>query len=462
MDATTLTALCPLDGRYAEQVKALHALFCEQNMIKERLQIEIAWLKTLSNEKNILEITPFQNRILAKLDRIVEEFSLEDAMAVKAIEKKTHHDVKALEYWLKNRLAQHKDTQSISEFVHFACTSEDINNLCYGVILKKARDTIILPNLDSLIKKLSQMAKRFAKQPMVGRTHGQVATPTTLGKELANIVYRLNRQRQQLVKQIILGKINGAVGNYNAHYVAYPNVNWEKKAKHFVETLGLSFNPYTTQIEPHDYMAELYQILVRINTILIDLCRDLWGYMSLGYFVQETSADEVGSSTMPHKINPIDFENAEGNLGLANALLQHFSEKLPISRFQRDLTDSTVLRNIGMSLGYTLLSYQSCLNGLTKLHVQPATLNNELTNYWILLAEPIQTVMRRYGLSRPYEKLKALTHQKEPITQEKLAHFINQLSIPEAAKKKLLALTPANYLGHAEKLAQKAIKKNTR
>lgn len=462
MDATTLTALCPLDGRYAQQVKALHALFCEQNLIKERLQIEIAWLKALSNEKNILEITPFSNRILAKLDRIVKEFSIEDAVAVKAIEMKTHHDVKALEYWLKNRLAQHKDTQPISEFVHFACTSEDINNLCYGVILKKARDKIIVPNLDSLIKKLSQMAKRFAKQPMVGRTHGQVATPTTLGKELANIVYRLNRQRQQLVKQLILGKINGAVGNYNAHYVAYPNVNWEKNAKHFVETLGLSFNPYTTQIEPHDYMAELYQILVRINTILIDLCRDIWGYMSLGYFVQETTADEVGSSTMPHKINPIDFENAEGNLGLANALLQHFSEKLPISRFQRDLTDSTVLRNIGMGLGYTLLSYQSCLNGLTKLHVDPATLTNELTNYWILLAEPIQTVMRRYGLSRPYEQLKALTRQKEPITQEKLANFINQLGIPEAAKKTLLTLTPANYLGHAEKLAQKAIKKHSR
>lgn len=460
MDISTLTALCPLDGRYAQQVKVLRELFCEQNLIKERLRIEIAWLKILSSEKNISEIAPFSNQILTILDRIVEKFSIEDAKAVKAIEMKTHHDVKALEYWLKDRLAHEKSTELISEFVHFSCTSEDINNLCYGVMLKKARDKIILPNLDSLIKKLSQLAKRFAKQPMVGRTHGQVATPTTLGKELANIVYRLNRQRQQLVKQPILGKINGAVGNYNAHYVAYPNVNWEKNAKRFVETLGLSFNPYTTQIEPHDYMAELYQILVRINTILIDLCRDIWGYMSLGYFVQTTTADEVGSSTMPHKINPIDFENAEGNLGLANALLQHFSEKLPISRFQRDLTDSTVLRNIGMGLGYAILSYQSCLNGLSKLHVHPATLTNELTNHWMLLAEPIQTVMRCYGLSHSYEQLKLLTRQKEPITQKKLVHFINQLNLPEVAKVKLLKLTPTNYLGHAEKLAKEAIKKH--
>ena len=453
---TPLTALSPLDGRYQSKVAPLRALFSEWALIRFRVKVEVEWLKALAAEPVLAEVPPFSAATLAALDTLVDNFSAADGAAVKAIEATTNHDVKAVEYFLKERLAGNAEVVKVSEFIHFACTSEDINNLCHALMLKGARDDVMLPMLDSLIARLTSQAHDLAAMPMLAHTHGQPASPTTLGKELANVVHRLRRARDTIAKVSLLGKINGAVGNYNAHLVAYPDVQWEMFARHFVEQLGLTFNPYTIQIEPHDAMAELFDAFARVNTILIDLNRDVWGYISLGYFKQITKAGEIGSSTMPHKVNPIDFENAEGNLGLANAVLRHLSEKLPISRWQRDLTDSTVLRNMGVALGYTLLAYDSCLKGLNKLEPNPAKLAADLDANWEVLAEPIQTVMRRYNVSGAYEQLKELTRGKAGINRGTLAAFINGLSgIPDAEKKRLLALTPANYIGKAAELAKR-------
>jgi adenylosuccinate lyase len=417
--------------------------------------VEVEWLKALAAHPEIKEIAPFSKNTLKELDKVVADFGEADAAEVKKIEDTTNHDVKALEYWLKKRFDANAEVRKASEFVHFACTSEDINNLSHGLMLKSARDVVILSALDSIIARLAKLAKQLAGSAMLAHTHGQPATPTTLGKELANVVYRLRRQRKQLAKTEILGKINGAVGNFNAHLSAYPEVDWETFAKKFVEKLGLLYNPYTIQIEPHDAMSELFDVLKRINSILIDLDRDVWGYISLGYFKQKVKAGEIGSSTMPHKVNPIDFENSEGNLGLANAVLSHLSEKLPISRWQRDLSDSTVLRNMGVAFGYSLLAYESCLKGLDKLEVNAKRLAEDLDANWDVLAEPIQTVMRRYGLENPYEQLKALTRGKGGISKETLHKFINALKIPKEAKDRLLSMTPANYLGKAVAMAKR-------
>jgi len=455
MQPSVITALSPLDGRYHAKVEPLRFYFSEFALIRFRVHVEIAWLKALSNDPGITEVPSFSATTIAQLDNLAANFSTEDAEAVKTIEATTNHDVKAVEYWLKQTLASNKEVVKVAEFIHFACTSEDINNLSHGLMLKSSLDKVMLPALDRIIARLIELAHQLADVPMLARTHGQPATPTTLGKEIANTVYRLQRGRERLAAVAILGKINGAVGNYNAHLAAYPNVDWEKFAQSFVEKLGLVFNPYTTQIEPHDCMAELFDAYARINTILLDLNRDIWGYISIGYFKQKTKADEVGSSTMPHKVNPIDFENSEGNLGIANALLRHLSEKLPVSRWQRDLTDSTVLRNMGVALGHTLLAYDSCLKGLNKLDVNMAQLAADLDNAWEVLAEPIQTVMRRYGVANPYEQLKALTRGKSGITRETLHQFIAGLSIPQAEKDRLLTLMPRNYTGKAYELAER-------
>jgi len=455
MNFSAITALSPLDGRYQIKVEPLRIYFSEFALIRYRIQVEVAWIKALSNEPGIFEVPPFSSETNTQLDNLVANFSVADGEAVKAIEATTNHDVKAVEYWLKQKLADNAEIAKVAEFIHFACTSEDINNLSHGLMLKSSREQVMLPALDKIIHRLIDLAHQLADVPMLARTHGQPATPTTLGKEIANVVYRLQRGRKQLVAVSILGKINGAVGNYNAHLSAYPDLDWEKFAQLFVEKLGLEFNPYTTQIEPHDTIAELFDAYARINTILLDLNRDIWGYISLGYFKQKTKAGEVGSSTMPHKVNPIDFENSEGNLGIANALLRHLSEKLPVSRWQRDLTDSTVLRNMGVALGHTLLAYDSCAKGLDKLDVNPTRLLTDLDNTWEVLAEPIQTVMRRYGVANPYEQLKALTRGKSGITKETLRQFVANLSIPEAEKDRLLALTPRNYIGKACTLAAK-------
>jgi adenylosuccinate lyase len=453
---TPLTALSPLDGRYQSKVAPLRALFSEWALIRFRVQVEIEWLKALAAEPTLAEVPPFSAATIATLDTLVKNFSETDGERVKAIEATTNHDVKAVEYFLKERLAGHAEVVKVAEFIHFACTSEDINNLCHALMLKHARDGVMLPALDGVITRLTGQAHDLAALSMLAHTHGQPASPTTLGKELANVVHRLRRGRECIAKVALLGKINGAVGNYNAHLAAYPDVQWEAFARSFVEHLGLTFNPYTIQIEPHDAMAELFDAYARVNTILIDLNRDVWGYISLGYFKQKTRAGEIGSSTMPHKVNPIDFENAEGNLGLANAVLRHLSEKLPISRWQRDLTDSTVLRNMGVALGYTLLAYDSCLKGLNKLEANPARLAEDLDANWEVLAEPIQTVMRRYNVSGAYEQLKELTRGKAGINRDTLAVFINGLSgIPDTEKKRLLALTPENYIGKAAELAKK-------
>lgn len=453
MNSTVITALSPLDGRYHSKVEPLRFYFSEFALIRFRVQVEVAWLKALSDDPEIAEVPAFSAVTHAQLDDLTVNFSVEDAAAVKTIEATTNHDVKAVEYWLKQKLAGNAEVVKVAEFIHFACTSEDINNLSHGLMLKLSLEEVMLPALDKIITRLIELAHQLADVAMLARTHGQPATPTTLGKEIANTVYRLQRGRETLAAVAILGKINGAVGNYNAHLSAYPDLDWEKFAQSFVEKLGLQFNPYTTQIEPHDTMAELFDAYARINTILLDLNRDIWGYISLGYFKQKTKADEVGSSTMPHKVNPIDFENSEGNLGIANALLRHLSEKLPVSRWQRDLTDSTVLRNMGVALGHTLLAYDSCLKGLNKLDVNTAQLAADLDNAWEILAEPIQTVMRRYGVANPYEQLKALTRGKGGITQAALHQFIAGLSIPEAEKNRLLAMTPRNYIGKARDLA---------
>lgn len=451
-----IAALSPLDGRYAKSVEALRPVFSEYGLMRARVRVELSWLKALAAEPKIVEVPPFDEAVLAEIDDVIAGFSLEDAAAVKAIEATTNHDVKAIEYWLKERFAGVPAVSAVSEFIHFACTSEDINNLSHALMLREARDEVLLPKLAEVSDKLRSLAHELAAVPMMSRTHGQPATPTTLGKEVANVLYRLERQAKQLSAQEFLGKINGAVGNYNAHMVAYPDVDWEGHCRRFVEEdLGLTFNPYTIQIEPHDYMAEFFQAVSRINTILIDFNRDVWGYISLGYFKQKVKAGEVGSSTMPHKVNPIDFENSEGNLGMANAVLAFLSEKLPVSRWQRDLTDSTVLRNMGVGIGYAVLGLAAHLRGLNKLEANPAALAADLDATWELLAEPIQTVMRRYGVANPYEKLKDLTRGKGGITPEVLASFIRDLDIPDDAKQQLLDLTPASYVGKAENLAKR-------
>ncbi len=455
MNFSAITALSPLDGRYHTKVESLRLYFSEFALIRYRVLVEVTWLKALANEADIAEIEPFSTATTDLLDKLVDNFSVSDGEAIKTIETTTNHDVKAIEYWLKQKLEDNAEIASANEFIHFACTSEDINNLAHGLMLKSSLNQVMIPAFDRIISRLIELAHQLADIPMLARTHGQAATPTTLGKEIANIVYRLRRARKQLVAIEILGKINGAVGNYNAHLSAYPSFDWEEFARRFVEKLGLTFNPYTTQIEPHDTIAELFNAYARINTILLDLNRDIWGYISLGYFKQKTNANEVGSSTMPHKVNPIDFENSEGNLGIANALLHHFSEKLPVSRWQRDLTDSTVLRSMGVALGHTLLAYDSCLKGLNKLEANLGRIYHDLDSAWEVLAEPIQTVMRRYGVANPYEQLKALTRGKAGITQEMLHQFIADLNIPDEARKRLLAMTPQNYVGKASILARR-------
>jgi adenylosuccinate lyase len=454
MSFTMLTALSPLDGRYASKVDALRPQFSEYGLIRRRLQVEIEWLKALAAEPHFAEIPAFSPATVAALDALVAGFQPEHAAEVKAIEAVTNHDVKALEYWIKEKLAGNAEVTRVSEFIHFACTSEDINNLSHALMLKAGRDEVLLPSLDKVITRLRELAHQLADVPMMSRTHGQPATPSTMGKEMANVVYRLSRARERIAAVGLLGKINGAVGNYNAHLAAYPGYDWEGFAKKFVESLGLEFNPYTIQIEPHDAMAELFDAFARTNTILIDLDRDVWGYISLGFFKQKVKAGEIGSSTMPHKVNPIDFENSEGNLGLANAVLKHLAEKLPISRWQRDLTDSTVLRNMGVGLGYALLGYDSLLRGLSKLEANAQCMMDDLDANWELLAEPIQTVMRRYGIANPYEKLKELTRGQR-VSREGMQAFVATLEIPEAARAELLKLTPWDYTGKAAELAKR-------
>ena len=453
MPLSTLSALSPLDGRYAAKTDALRPILSEAGFMHHRVKVEIAWLQALS-QAGLREITPFSTSASALLDKLATDFSEADAARIKAIEAVTNHDVKAVEYWLKEQVKDVPELVAASEFIHFACTSEDINNTSHGMMLKAARDQVMLPNLQAVITRLTTLAHDNAALPMLSRTHGQPASPTTLGKEIANVVARLRRAQQRIAGVEILGKMNGAVGNYNAHLSAYPEIDWENFSRNVIEQrLGLTFNPYTIQIEPHDYMAELFDAIARANTVLLDLNRDLWGYISLGYFKQRLKAGEIGSSTMPHKVNPIDFENSEGNLGLANAILKHMAEKLPISRWQRDLTDSTVLRNIGVAFGYTLLAYDSCLRGLNKLEVNPVRLAEDLDATWEVLAEPVQTVMRRYGVENPYEQLKELTRGKG-ISKDGLRDFISGLAIPPEAKKLLLQMTPSNYIGIAEKLAR--------
>jgi adenylosuccinate lyase len=456
MSLSPLTALSPLDGRYAPKVAPLRALFSEYALIRFRVLVEIEWLKALAAEPQIAEVPAFSPATIEELDRLAREFSEADAARVKAIEAETNHDVKAIEYFLKERLAGAAEVSRVAEFIHFACTSEDINNLCHALMLDRARREVMLPQLDRVVARMRALAHELADVPMLAHTHGQPASPTTLGKELANVVHRLERARVRIANVELLGKANGAVGNYNAHLAAYPDVDWETFARGMVTRLGLAFNPYTIQIEPHDALAELFDAYARANTVLVDLARDLWGYIALGYFRQKLKAGEVGSSTMPHKVNPIDFENAEGNLGLANALLRHMSDKLPVSRWQRDLTDSTVLRNMGVALGHTLLAYDSCLRGLGKLEASRERLAQDLDANWEVLAEPIQTVMRRYGVEGAYEQLKALTRGKEGITRESLHRFIENLpGIPEHERRRLLALTPATYIGKAAELARR-------
>ncbi len=453
MSASALTALSPLDGRYAAKVENLRPIFSEYGLMKRRVLVEVRWLLALSDDARIGEVAPFSAAARDALNAIADGFSVDDAARIKSIERTTNHDVKAVEYFIKERIAGSAELAKASEFVHFACTSEDINNLAYALMLRDARNDVLLPTLDTVITKLRDLAHALAGEPMLSRTHGQTASPTTLGKELANVVARLDRQRKQIASVEIAGKINGAVGNYNAHVVSYPDIDWPAFSKHFVESLGLQWNAYTTQIEPHDGVAELGDAIRRANTILIDFARDVWGYISLGYFRQALKAGEVGSSTMPHKVNPIDFENAEGNFGIANALFAHFSEKLPISRWQRDLTDSTVLRALGTAFGHTQVALESLLRGIGKLNPDPARLAADLDASFEVLAEAVQTVMRRHGLPEPYEQLKALT-RGERITRATLTKFVEGLALPDDAKQRLLALTPATYIGVARKLAE--------
>jgi len=447
-----LTAISPIDGRYANKVEELRPIFSEYGLIRSRVQVEVRWLQALANHPLITEVRPFSDSATRLLNTIVSDFSETDAQRVKDIEKTTNHDVKAIEYLLKEKIAGCAELEQVSEFIHFACTSEDINNLSYALMLKEGRE-IIVAQISDCIDALKKLAVETAGQPMLSRTHGQSATPTTVGKEFANVAARMLRQKEQLQAVALLGKINGAVGNYNAHCIAYPDVDWAEFAQNFVECLGLQWNPYTIQIEPHDYIAEFFHALSRFNTILLDFDRDIWGYISLGYFKQKTIAGEIGSSTMPHKVNPIDFENSEGNLGLANALFAFLAEKLPVSRWQRDLTDSTVLRNIGVGIAHTSIAIQASLKGISKLQINVDAIEADLNANWEVLAEPIQTVMRRYGIEQPYEKLKELTRGQR-ITPEQMQAFIEKLEIPAKAKASLLELTPRSYIGYAEKLAK--------
>ena len=452
---SALTAISPIDGRYSLQTEPLRATFSEYGLIHKRVEIEILWLMSLSKDKEIKEVPRFSAKTSSKLKNIIKNFSLKDAQAIKKIEKITNHDVKAIEYWLKDVLKKEKEIVNVSEFIHFACTSEDINNLAYALMLKESLQKVLIPSIGSIIKQTSKYSNKYSNIPMLAKTHGQTASPTVLGKEFANFTYRLERQILQLKNQKILGKINGAVGNYNSHVSAYPKKNWIKFSKKFIESIGLVYNPYTTQIEPHDFMAEIFHIISRINTILIDLNRDIWTYISIGYFKQKTIKKEVGSSTMPHKINPIDFENSEGNLGMSNSLLMHFSEKLPISRLQRDLTDSTVLRNIGLAFSFSLIAYNSCLKGLSKLEINKVRIDRDLDQAWEILAEPIQTIMRKNKIKNPYEKLKDLTRGNQNINKDSLHKFIKLLKLPKEDKNYLLDLTPHNYIGIASSLARK-------
>ena len=447
-----LTAISPIDGRYAGKVEALRPIFSEYGLIRFRVQVEIRWLQALSNHPAIAEVPPFSEAANRVLNNLVSDFSEADAQRVKDIEKTTNHDVKAVEYLLKEKIAGHAELEQVSEFIHFACTSEDINNLSYALMLKEGRE-IIVGQITDCIEAIKNIAHDTAGQPMLSRTHGQSASPTTTGKEFANVVARMLRQKDQLEAVELMGKINGAVGNYNAHSVAYPDVDWAEFSKNFVHSLGLCWNAYTIQIEPHDYIAEFFHALSRFNTILLDFDRDIWSYIALGYFRQKTLAGEIGSSTMPHKVNPIDFENSEGNLGIANALFGFLSDKLPVSRWQRDLTDSTVLRNIGVGIAHTNIAIQSTLKGISKLQINTEAIEADLNANWEVLAEPIQTVMRRYGIEKPYEKLKELTRGQR-ITPEQMQAFVEKLDIPAEAKQALLALTPRGYTGYAEKLAQ--------
>ena len=448
MELTRLTAISPVDGRYGEKSADLQEIFSEFGLIRYRVEVEIRWFQALAANPGIPEVPEFSEAATTFLGQVIQDFSVEDAERVKEIERTTNHDVKAVEYFLKEKLAAQSELAKHMEFIHFACTSEDINNLAYALMLKRARETVLLPLMDRVIDAIADQAHRHADLPMLARTHGQTASPTTLGKEMANTVYRLRRQRAQAAAVEILGKINGAVGNYNAHRVAYPEVDWPAHAQAYIGGLGLNWNPYTTQIEPHDYIAELFDAISRFNTVLVDFSRDVWGYISLGYFRQRLVEGEVGSSTMPHKVNPIDFENAEGNLGVANALFGHLAAKLPISRWQRDLTDSTVLRNLGVGVAHSLIAYNALLKGIGKLDVNPERLHRDLDENWEVLAEAIQTVMRRYGIEQPYEKLKTLTRGKR-VDAQALKAFVDTLDLPEAARAELVSLTPWAYCGNA-------------
>jgi adenylosuccinate lyase len=454
MDLTSLTAVSPIDGRYGSKTEALRPIFSEYGLIHHRVLVEVRWLQMLANHPAIAEVPPFSEKSLNQLNQIAEKFSVEDAQRVKNIERTTNHDVKAVEYFLKEKIEGNQELEAVSEFIHFACTSEDINNLSHALMLREARTQIILPAMDELIDAISRLAHDLAEVPLLSRTHGQPASPSTMGKEMANVAHRLSRQREQLIAVPILGKINGAVGNYNAHLASYPEIDWQAEAEKFVTSLGIGWNPYTTQIEPHDYIAEMFDCVARFNTILIDFDRDIWAYISNGYFKQRTVEGEVGSSTMPHKVNPIDFENSEGNLGLANAVFQHLASKLPISRWQRDLTDSTVLRNLGVGVGYALIAYGSTMRGISKLEINEAVLAADLDCNWEVLAEPIQTIMRRYGIEKPYEKLKELTRGKR-VDAQGMAQFIDTLELPDTVKAQMKQWTPANYIGNAAAQARK-------
>ncbi|SIN93370.1 Adenylosuccinate lyase [Sulfurivirga caldicuralii] len=453
MELTPLTAISPVDGRYGSRTEPLRSIFSEYGLIKYRVRVEVSWLKMLANHPGIPEVPKLSAEALNHLNQLVDNFTLEMAEQVKEIERTTNHDVKAVEYFIKSHLEKHPELDKIKEFVHFACTSEDINNLSYALMMKEAREQVLVPQMDKLVDTLADMAESMATIPMLSRTHGQPASPTTVGKEFANVAYRLARQAKQLRDVQIMGKINGAVGNYNAHLSAYPDINWYELSEQFVRSLGLAWNPYTIQIEPHDWMAEYFHVLMRFNTVLIDFDRDVWGYISLGFFKQKTVAGEIGSSTMPHKVNPIDFENSEGNLGLANALFDHLAQKLPISRWQRDLTDSTVLRNLGVGVGHMIIALSATMKGLSKLEVNEERLLADLDENWEVLAEPIQTVMRRYGIEQPYEKLKELTRGRR-VDKAIMQAFVDDLDLPEEAKQRLREMTPASYTGNAAQQAQ--------
>ena len=448
MHLSSISALSPVDGRYGSKTAALRPYFSEFGLIYNRVLVEVRWLQRLAEHPQIDEVTPLSDEANALLERLINNFDEAAAQGVKNIESTTNHDVKAVEYYIKEQFKDNAELQAINEYVHFACTSEDINNLSHGLMLKQGLEQVMVPEMTEVLAQIKYLAHSHQNQPMLSRTHGQTASPSTMGKEMANVAARLERQLKQIKQMEFLGKINGAVGNYNAHYTAYPEIDWQANAQMFVESLGLTWNPYTTQIEPHDYIAELFDAIARFNTILLDFDRDIWGYISMGFFKQRTIAGEIGSSTMPHKVNPIDFENSEGNLGIANALLQHLASKLPVSRWQRDLTDSTVLRNLGVGLAHSLIAYQATLKGISKLELNAARLDADLDNAWEVLAEPIQTVMRRYAIEEPYEKLKALTRGKT-INATIMADFIDSLDLPQSVKDELKTLTPANYIGNA-------------